>query len=116
VPVAVDTGGSPRRATSHVARDPIAGRTRGGAVAMPASLPQPDERRPPLLSPRSDAMVSSAFNHLASTMLSGGARTIDQLVEDLLQPMLRNWLDMNLPPLVERLVREEIERVSRGRR
>jgi cell pole-organizing protein PopZ len=29
--------------------------------------------------------------------------------------MLRNWLDTNLPPLVERLVREEIERVSRGR-
>ena len=29
---------------------------------------------------------------------------------------LRGWLDVNLPPLVERLVREEIERVSRGRR
>jgi hypothetical protein len=61
-------------------------------------------------------MVSSAFNQLATTMLSGSARTIDELVEDLLRPMLRSWLDVNLPPLVERLVREEIERVSRGRR
>jgi cell pole-organizing protein PopZ len=78
----------------------------------------PDERSgaQPRLSPRSDGMVSSAFNQLATTMLSGGVRTIDELVEDLLRPMLRSWLDMNLPPLVERLVREEIERVSRGRR
>jgi hypothetical protein len=89
--------------------------------ATPAAVtrsPPPDERRPtkPLLSPRADAVVSSAFNQLATTMLSGSARTIDELVEDLLRPMLRSWLDLNLPPLVERLVREEIERVSRGRR
>jgi cell pole-organizing protein PopZ len=33
----------------------------------------------------------------------------------MLRPMLKDWLDENLPPLVERLVREEIERVSRRR-
>ena len=61
--------------------------------------------------------MSGAFNQLATTMLlSGSARTVDDLVEDLLRPMLRSWLDINLPPLVERLVREEIERVARGRR
>lgn len=69
-----------------------------------------------LLSPAADAAVAGAFNQLTSSMLSGGGRTIDDLVEDLLRPMLRDWLDDNLPPLVERLVREEIERVSRGRR
>jgi len=91
----------------------------GEAAAVPdPRLSSPDERlgARPLLSPRSDAMVSSAFNQLATTMLSGSARTIDEVVEDLLRPMLRSWLDVNLPPLVERLVREEIERVSRGRR
>ena len=49
-------------------------------------------------------------------MLSRSGRMVDELVEDMLRPLLRNWLDDNLPPLVERLVREEIERVSRGRR
>ena len=34
----------------------------------------------------------------------------------MLQPMLKSWLDDNLPGLVERMVQEEIERVSRGRR
>ena len=85
--------------------------------AEDARTAQPTDRRSALLSPRSDAMVSGAFNQLATTMLlSGSARTVDDLVEDLLRPMLRNWLDINLPPLVERLVREEIERVARGRR
>jgi uncharacterized protein len=41
--------------------------------------------------------------------------TLDELVQDMLRPMLREWLDDNLPQLVERLVREEIQRVSRGR-
>ena len=47
---------------------------------------------------------------------AAGAREIDQTVEDLLRPMLKGWLEDNLPSLVERLVREEIERVSRGGR
>jgi len=34
----------------------------------------------------------------------------------MLRPMLKSWLDDNLPSLVERLVRSEIERVSRGGR
>lgn len=68
-----------------------------------------------LLSPHADAAVASAFNHLASTIFSNNSRSIEQVAEDMLQPMLKDWLDANLPPLVERLVREEIERVSRRR-
>lgn len=70
----------------------------------------------PLMSPVADAAVSKAFSELASSMLSRSSRSIDEMAEDLLRPMLRDWLDTSLPPLVERLVREEIERVSRGRR
>jgi cell pole-organizing protein PopZ len=44
------------------------------------------------------------------------ARTLDDLVQDMLRPMLKAWLDDNLPTIVERLVRTEIERVSRGPR
>ena len=48
-------------------------------------------------------------------MFTQNGRTIEDLVKDMLRPMLKNWLDDNLPGLVERLVRAEIERVSRGR-
>ena len=70
----------------------------------------------PLLSRRADEAVNSAFNHLAHTILSSNARTLEDLVKDMMRPMLKSWLDDNLPSLVERMVREEIERVSRGGR
>jgi cell pole-organizing protein PopZ len=69
-----------------------------------------------LLSARSDTAVSGAFNSLAHTILAQNARTLEDLVGEMLRPMLKDWLDENLPSLVERLVKEEIERVSRGRR
>jgi len=78
--------------------------------------PAPDgEESPSLLSSGAQATASAAFGALASTMLShsGGARTLEEIVEDLLRPLLKGWLDQNLPPLVEKLVREEIERVAR---
>ncbi len=83
------------------------------AVAMPASADALGGRQ--LLSPAADAAVTASFGDLAHTLLSGQARTIEDLVKDMLRPMLKAWLDTNLPPLVERLVRDEIERVSRGR-
>ncbi|WP_312846859.1 DUF2497 domain-containing protein [Stappia sediminis] len=68
-----------------------------------------------LVSPSVDTAVNSAFNSLANTVLMNNARTLEDLVKDMLRPMLKDWLDQNLPPLVERLVRQEIERVTRGR-
>ncbi|PLX39352.1 MAG: DUF2497 domain-containing protein [Hyphomicrobiales bacterium] len=68
-----------------------------------------------LLSAQSDAAASAAFANLANTILSNNARTLEDLVREMLRPMLKTWLDDNLPTLVERLVRQEIERVSRGR-
>jgi cell pole-organizing protein PopZ len=59
--------------------------------------------------------VNSAFNSLAQTVLVQNARTLEDLVREMLRPMLKSWLDDNLPGLVERLVRSEIDRVSRGR-
>ncbi len=61
------------------------------------------------------AAVDSAFNTLAHTVLVQNARTLEDLVKEMLRPLLKTWLDDNLPGLVERLVRAEIERVSRGR-
>jgi cell pole-organizing protein PopZ len=69
----------------------------------------------PLLSPISDAIIHSAFGNLAGAVSAAHSQTLDDLVKDMLRPMLKTWLDTNLPPLVERLVRDEIERLSRGR-
>jgi cell pole-organizing protein PopZ len=68
-----------------------------------------------LISASTSAAVDSAFNTLAQTVLVQNGRTLEDLVREMLRPMLKSWLDDNLPGLVERLVRAEIERVSRGR-
>jgi cell pole-organizing protein PopZ len=83
---------------------------------VPPPSPQPAaaaER--PLLSANTAAAVDSAFNALAQTVLVHNARTLEDLVREMLRPMLKAWLDDNLPGMVERIVKAEIERVSRGR-
>ena len=83
----------------------------------PAPEPPPRRRYEDdrLLSDTADAAVSGSFNMLAHAVLSNQGRTLDDLVKEMLRPMLKEWLDDNLPTIVERLVRAEIERVSRGR-
>ena len=76
-----------------------------------------------LMSAATTAAVDSAFHALAQNAQAHAAhaaqvrdgRTLEEVVSELLRPMLKAWLDDNLPDLVERLVRAEIERVSRGR-
>lgn len=88
------------------------------ASPPPTEPPQPAAKAADatLLSARTDAAVETAFNQLAGAMLGREARSIEDVVKDMMRPMLKDWLDENLPSLVERLVREEIQRVSRGRR
>lgn len=78
---------------------------------------QPQREMPTqqILSGSTVSAVESAFNALANTVLSNNARTLEDLVKEMLRPMLKSWLDDNLPNLVERIVKAEIERVSRGR-
>jgi cell pole-organizing protein PopZ len=93
---------------------------------QPAQHRQPAFEPPPLyespvappqqiLSRSTVSAVESAFNTLANTVLNNNARTLEDLVKEMLRPMLKSWLDDNLPGLVERIVKAEIERVSRGR-
>ena len=91
-------------------------------VAHPPSYQPVDFNAPPLppqqpiLAQSTVSAVESAFNSLAHTVLSSNARTLEDLVKEMLRPMLKSWLDDNLPGLVERIVKAEIERVSRGGR
>jgi cell pole-organizing protein PopZ len=85
----------------------------------PAQAPPQSYAPPPpagdLLSASTTAAVDSAFNALAQTVLVQNARTLEDLVREMLRPMLKSWLDDNLPGMVERIVKAEIERVARGR-
>ncbi|HCM83678.1 MAG TPA: DUF2497 domain-containing protein [Alphaproteobacteria bacterium] len=74
-----------------------------------------------LVSDTSASVATAAMAKLAQaadpvhtdTQLWVGARTIEQVVEDLMRPMLKTWLDQNLPRLVERLVEKELARMAR---
>jgi cell pole-organizing protein PopZ len=81
----------------------------------PPPLYETPAAAPQILSRSTVSAVESAFNTLANTVLSNNARTLEDLVKEMLRPMLKSWLDDNLPGLVERIVKAEIERVSRGR-
>jgi cell pole-organizing protein PopZ len=73
-----------------------------------------------LLSRRADAESTSSFAQLAAVMarqrnampLGVGTRTLEDLVKEVMRPMIKDWLDANLPRLVERLVLREIRRVA----
>ena len=70
--------------------------------------------RPAIISEHAGRQVAAAFGELSDAFASRGKKTFDEMAEEMLRPMLQDWLDNNLPTLVERLVREEIERVARG--
>ncbi len=84
-------------------------------VFEPPPVLDPVPEQAPLLSHATEGLVSSAFSDLGLAVLNRNARTLDELVQEMLRPMLKQWLDQNLPPMVERMVRAEIERVTRGR-
>lgn len=69
-----------------------------------------------LISSTTGEQVARSFQTLAQVIDQAERRSFDEMAEELLRPMLQEWLDNNLPTLVERLVREEIERVARGPR
>lgn len=93
------------------------------AAPSPSTAARPrdmaDEPSERLVSESAMAASAAALSQLSRTIRRdkelplGGGRTVDDLVREALEPMLREWLDANLPALVERLVRQEIERMVR---
>jgi cell pole-organizing protein PopZ len=74
----------------------------------------------PLLGDQVQAGISESLAALAMLSQPGarpqivrsGETSIESLVRELLRPALAEWLDKNLPPLVERMVADEIRRIS----
>ena len=84
----------------------------------PRSYREAPPAAPRMLSNHAEAATQAAFRHLSETLFAQGmgGRSLEAVTQELLRGMLKQWLDDNLPPLVERLVREEISRVARNGR
>ena len=67
-----------------------------------------------LVSEPARARVGGSLNNLSEVLAQEAQRQLPAMTESILKPMLADWLDNNLPSMVERLVREEIERIARG--
>jgi uncharacterized protein len=83
--------------------------------------PKPELGRDRILSSATSEAAAAAFARLGSLPrerrregelpLGSADRTLEDMVRNMLRPMLQTWLDEHLPGIVERLVREEIARV-----
>jgi uncharacterized protein len=68
-----------------------------------------------IISDNTSNLVGQAFAALSRTAaMPAVGRSIEDVVVELLRPMLRGWVDEHLPTIVEKLVKAEIERVARG--
>jgi cell pole-organizing protein PopZ len=86
----------------------------GALTAFEPEEKKPAEAKPGILSEQAERQVAAAFGELSEAFSSNRRRSFEEIAEEMMRPMLQDWLDNNLPVLVERLVREEIERVARG--
>ncbi len=81
--------------------------------------PQPVADDPPdLVAPEAAAAAAFSVGSLVRTLAAGraaqvysGGPTLEDIVRSELRPLMKEWLDSNLPAMVERLVRAEIEKV-----
>jgi len=104
--------------SSHLVTEAPAGiqaDTRNETMDDDASF-QLEQALEPIVSEATEREVSSAFEDLSFAVRNEQRRSFDEIAQEIMRPLLQEWLDNNLPTLVERLVREEIERVARGGR
>jgi cell pole-organizing protein PopZ len=59
------------------------------------------------------ALASPRGGYAEGMSIGNGGRTIESIVLDLMRPILKEWLDRNLPPMVERIVQKEIRKITR---
>jgi uncharacterized protein len=114
--------------TEKVPDAPAALETHGDLDVMPAAAPEPEPAPIPtpvaaapaldeaLLSPPVADAAAAAFGQLSKTLLMPAeGRTLEDVVRELLRPLLKAWLDEHLPGIVQTVVTEEVERVARRR-
>lgn len=96
-----------------VAADPEPARAPPPPAAIPEPAPAPAAN---LVSDHVAAAAAATFGQLSSNLLMPAeGRTLEDVVREMLRPMLQQWLDTNLPGIVQEAVQAEVERISRGR-
>jgi len=78
--------------------------------------PEPAAEAEALISEESETAIAASFQSLSESLTAHGMSVAQGMASEMLKPLLKAWLDDNLPAMVERLVRAEIQRVVRGRR
>lgn len=106
------SGDEPAFEEEEVQAEPV----RRAPVQPRQEVQQSDDagNRSAIISDFAGRQVAAAFEELSEAFSASRKRSYDEIAEEIMRPMLQDWLDNNLPLLVERLVREEIERVARG--
>lgn len=83
---------------------------------LPAAPAEPEPAAPSLVSDTAAAAAASAFGKLSQVVtMPAEGRTLEDVVRELLRPLLQQWLDDNLPAIVQQAVQAEVERIARGR-
>ena len=124
----------PLRPEPEPIREPMPEPPRMSRRAAPAPAPEPrhmrnqsdldmvekDDRDAGVLSSQASSAISNAFGMLTRErdVSVGGGTSLEDIVAQMMKPMLAAWLDEHLPEIVERVVQQEVERAARnsGRR
>jgi uncharacterized protein len=114
-------GGEPAAQSKSPASDAAARVEPEPLRAEPPVEPRLDDSSGRIVSTVTSGAAAAAFAQLGALPrdgrrqgelpLGGTERTLEEIVREMLRPMLQTWLDEHLPGIVERLVREEIARV-----
>ncbi|MDB5482151.1 MAG: hypothetical protein JWO83_3204 [Caulobacteraceae bacterium] len=99
--------------------------SRESEAASSRSLTLAPSVEPAVLAPETTAVVAASFERLAFVVentptpppfaISAGGATLEDITREILAPVIKAWLDENLPALVRARVDEEVERITRGR-
>lgn len=87
------------------------------APPEPQYIPEPAPVAPGegLVGAVAASAAASAFGQLsAAIQMPADGRTLEDVVRELLRPLLKQWLDTNLPQIVQATVDREVERIARG--
>lgn len=82
------------------------------------TMPEEDDKEDSLLSPPVQVASTTAFAELARAValergvgLGNGGLTLEEIVREILKTLMKDWLDQNLPYMIERIVKKEIEKM-----
>ncbi len=69
-----------------------------------------------LVSDQVAAAAAASFGHLSANIgMPPSGHTLEDVVREMLRPLLQQWLDSHLPTIVQEAVQTEVERIARGR-